>query len=70
MADSLIELEILRACVKKGAAWQTEYNCARSIPRNIPKTLTVKVDGKLDYQVKYMKKVERKNIDGVVISLT
>ena len=70
LADSVIELEILRACVKKGAAWQTEYNCARSIPRNRPKILAVKVDGKLDYCMQYTKKVERKQTDGVVISLT
>ena len=70
MADSLIELEILRACVKKGAAWQTEYACSRSMPRNSQKTLTIKVDGEVDYQVNYTKKTERKVADGITISLS
>ena len=70
LADSEIELEILVACIEKGATWQTEYQCPRSLPRNSRKTLTIKVDGQVDYQVNYTKKVERKVADGVTISLT
>ena len=70
LADSLIELEILKACISKGAAWQTEYACPRSMPRNSPKTLTIKVDGEINYQAHYTKKTERKVADGVTISLS
>ena len=70
LADSLIELEILVACIEKGADWQTEYACPRCMPRNNHKTLTIKVDGEVDYQVNYTQKRERKVADGVVISLS
>ena len=70
LEDSLIELEILKACISRGAAWQTEYVCPRSMPRNSQKTLTIKVDGEVDYQVNYTKKTERKVADGVTISLS
>ena len=70
LEDSLIELEILKACISRGAAWQTEYTCPRSIPRNTQKILTIKVDGEVDYQVNYTKKTERKVADGVTISLS
>ena len=69
LADSEIELEILKACIEKGAAWQTEYSFPRSLPREKEKTLTIKVDGEVEYQVRYLKKTERKSADGVTISL-
>lgn len=33
LADSLIELEILVACVEKGCDWETDYKIYRSIPK-------------------------------------
>lgn len=70
LADSQIELEILVECIKRGAAWQVEYACPKSMPRNSRKTLTIKVDGRVDYQCDYTKKIERKSADGVTISLS
>ena len=70
LADSRIELEILLACINEGATWQTEYKVARSYPRNRRKRFTLKVDGEVVQQVDYIKKVERKVADGVVVSLT
>ena len=69
LADSEIELEILVACIEKGATWQTEYQVARSFPRNSRKRFTLKIDGKVVNEIDYTKKTERKVADGVVVSL-
>lgn len=42
LADSEIELEILIACIEKGAEWDKNYKCYRSIPRKAEKILEVK----------------------------
>ena len=69
LADSRIELEVLIACLERGAELQTEYQVARSFPRNSIKTFTLKVDGKVVEKINYTKKTERKVADGVVVSL-
>ena len=69
LQDSIIELDILMACILKGAEWQTEYPCPKSMPRNSEKKLTIKIDGQVDYETTYTKKIEKKVADGVVISL-
>ena len=69
LQDSIIELDILMACIFKGAEWQTEYPCPKNMPRNSEKKLTIKVDGQVDYETTYTKKIEKKVADGVVISL-
>lgn len=69
LADSEIELEILLACIEKGATWQTEYAVPRSFPRHTRKRFTLKVDGEVVNEINYTKKTERKVADGVVVSL-
>lgn len=41
LADSQIELEVLKRCVALGASWTENYKTYRSIPRKIKKVLTV-----------------------------
>lgn len=43
--DSVIEWEILKECMRKGAKLSDNYEVQRTIPRNIKKTLTV-INGK------------------------
>ena len=69
LADSEIELEILVACIERGATWQTEYGCSKSFPRNSRKRFTLKVDGQVEYEVDFTRKTERKTADGITISL-
>lgn len=42
LADSLIELDILKYCIDKGCRWNTEYKTYRSIPNPADKILMVK----------------------------
>ena len=41
LADSIIELEILKECVSRGAEWATDYKTYRSVPRNVGKEYVV-----------------------------
>ena len=46
LADSMIELDILKYCIDKGCEWNTTYKVYRSIPNPTDKTLIVRdVDG-------------------------
>ena len=46
LADSLIELDILKHCIKLGAEWGKEYKVYTSVPRSVEKSLEVKdIDG-------------------------
>lgn len=48
LADSLIELDILKECVKRGGEWGKEYKVYGSVPRLVDKVLEVKaVDGSI-----------------------
>lgn len=50
LADSLIEYDILRYCIKQGAEWHTHYDGKKYIPREVEKTLEVRdVDGNSNY---------------------
>lgn len=51
LADSEIELEILKYCMDKGAKLGTAYKTSQSIKRNVPKILTIDHKGnKIDYE--------------------
>ena len=41
LADSLIELDILRYCVINGCEWETDYKVYRTIPRKTEKEYIV-----------------------------
>lgn len=41
LADSVIEWEILKECVKQGCDWNTEYKVYRTVPRTTERELTV-----------------------------
>ena len=61
LADSEIELEILKACIHKGAKWEEEYKTYQSIVRATPKKLELVVNDQtytFDYRTKktYQKK--------------
>lgn len=45
LADSEIEWEILKKCVKGGLEWDTVYKVYQSIPRNVNKKLEIVQDG-------------------------
>lgn len=57
--DSLIEAEILAACVDSGADWATPYKPVKILPRPVLKPFAIKVDGVEVYHGDYLKKYVR-----------
>lgn len=55
LEDSVIEAEILRACIEKGADLNRNYAAFRSIERPQEKTLQVRTAEQTDYFFKYTK---------------
>ena len=55
LEDSVIEAEILRACVENGADLNRNYAAFRSIERPQEKTLQVRTAEQTDYFFKYTK---------------
>lgn len=55
LADSLIEKDILFACIEKGACIDTEYTTRRSIERKVERELHIKTAEQTDYYFKYSK---------------
>lgn len=60
--DSLIEAEILAACVDMGAEWATAYNVNKILSRPVKKPFTIKVDGTEVYTGEYVKKYVRSDV--------
>lgn len=69
LADSEIELEILRACIERGAEWQTEYPTAKSYPRCSVKPVVIKQDGEIVFEGECSKVTTRKTKNGYSITL-
>lgn len=67
LADSLIELEILKECLKRGAPLQENYQVAKCFPRNTVKTLTIKKDSQTLSSYQYTKKIQKQNENGAII---
>lgn len=60
LADSVIEAEILRRCVEKGAELGENYKAFRSLPRIAPHPFTIKVNDEIIYSGEYISKKESK----------
>lgn len=63
LSDSIIECEILQACINNGAEYGTKYRLDKIIPRLVPQTLTIKSDNEtftFDYLTK--KVYKKKNL--------
>lgn len=43
LSDSIIELQILRECVRRGCEWTGDYKKYASIPRKAPKVLNIEI---------------------------
>lgn len=55
LSDSLIERDILLACVQRGAVLGNNYSVARSISRTVERTLHIKTREQTDYYFDYEK---------------
>lgn len=66
LADSLIELDILNACVELGCEYDQKHKVYQSIKRNVERELEINMDGK-PYVFKY--KSRRNSTDGSKIIL-
>jgi hypothetical protein len=55
LADSEIELDILRECIERGADLSTDYKAYKSVPRKIEKVLTVIDREGNDWEFNYCK---------------
>ena len=53
LADSLIENQILRACIQCGASLEENPKALMSIPRNVTKTLHIQTAEQTDYYFEY-----------------
>lgn len=53
LSDSLIELEILRRCLRKGATLDENIIAKRSVVRNVEKTLHIQTAEQIDYYFNY-----------------
>jgi hypothetical protein len=60
--DTQIESVILLECVKRGAAYGTEYKVKKILPRVTDHPLTVKIDGQEIYKGTYTKKYIRNGL--------
>lgn len=55
LSDSIIENEILKECVKRGACLDSDYSIKRSIERTCERTLHIKTAEQTDYYFDYQK---------------
>lgn len=69
LADSRIELAVLRACVAKGAAWQSDFPAAKSYPRGTIKPFKVKHKGEIVLEGECSKVATRKTKNGISITI-
>lgn len=69
LADSLIELDILRYCVINGCEWETDYTVYRTIPRNTEKDFIVIDAEGTTHTFKYTAKRKISGQDGVRLTI-
>ena len=69
LADSLIELDILRYCVINGCEWETDYTVYRAIPRNTEKDYIVIDAEGVAHTFKYTAKRKISGQDGVRLTI-
>ena len=70
LADSLIELEILRKCVEWGCEYGKEYHTYSSIERKVRKKLTIYLDGQkteFDYDNRRNYKDKNGQVDKIIL---
>ena len=64
LADSVIELAILRTCVDMGCEWGKEYKVYRCVPRNADKVLRVRDTEGNEHLFPYQRITDYKEKDG------
>lgn len=69
LADSEIELEVLKACIARGATWNTNFPTAKSYPRNTVKPFKIKRNGEIVLEGECSKVATRKTKNGISITI-
>lgn len=69
LADSEIELEVLKACIEKGAIWGDNLPTAKSYPRNTKKTFKIKREGEILLEGECVKITKRQTKNGFSVTI-
>ena len=69
LADSIIELDILRYCIDEGCEWTTDYKVYKTIPKKTPKEYEVIDAEGTSHKFPYTSKRKITNGDGVKLKL-
>lgn len=69
LSDSEIELEVLKACIEKGAMWNDNLPTAKSYPRGTVKPFKVKHKGEIVLEGECSKVATRKTKNGISITI-
>ena len=69
LSDSEIELEVLKACIEKGAMWNDNLPTAKSYPRGTIKPFKVKHKGEIVLEGECSKVATRKTKNGISITI-
>ena len=69
LADSLIELEILRYCVNLGCEWGQDYKTYRTVPKYTMKELEIVDAEGVSHKFSYTNKTKLKGADGFRLTI-